>query len=62
MKYFILEKFKYIRGEQHDMPPFVKDGFENQESAEKAKAALETLEPRSDIVSYIVVKEVDAQN
>jgi hypothetical protein len=26
---------------EHDMPPFVKDGFADQESAEKAKTALE---------------------
>ena len=61
MKYFVLKKFKYIRGYEHDMPPFVKDGFADLATAEGAKAALETLEPRSDIVSYIIVKEVDAQ-
>ena len=58
MKHFVLKKFKYIRGYEHDMPPFVKDGFADQESAENAKEALETLEPRPDIVSYIIVKEV----
>ena len=36
MRYFVLKKFKYIRGYEHDMPPFVKDGFADQEAAEKA--------------------------
>ena len=58
MKYFVLKKFKYIRGYEHDMPPFVKDGFADLEAAEKAKAALETREPSSDLVSYVIVQEV----
>ena len=61
-KYFILEKFKYIRGEQHDMPAneMCKNGFTDLEKAEKAVAALKLLNHRPDMVSFIIVKEVDA--
>ncbi len=63
MKYFILEKFKYIRGEQHDMPAneTCKNGFADLETAEGAVAALKVLNHRPDMVSYIIVQETDAQ-
>ena len=59
MKYFILEKFKYIRGEQHDMPANerCKNGFDDLESAKKALAALEVLNHRPDMTSFIIVQE-----
>ena len=62
MKYFILEKFKYMRGEQHDMPAneMCKNGFDDLETAEKAVDALKLLNHRPDMVSFIIVKEVDA--
>ena len=60
MKYFILRKMKYIRGFEHDMPAneMCKNGFDDLETAEGAKAALEHLEHRPDMVSYVIVKEV----
>ena len=63
MKYFILEKFKYIRGEHHDMPAndMCRNGFDDLESAEKALAALKVLNHRPDMVSYIIVQETDAK-
>ena len=62
MKYFILEKSKYIRGHEHDMPAneMCKNGFTDLEKAEKAMAALQLLNHRPDMVSFIIVKEVDA--
>ena len=64
MKYFILEKFKYIRGEQHDMPAneACKNGFPDLATAEGAVAALKVLNHRPDMVSYIIVQETDAKN
>ena len=64
MKYFILEKFKYMRGEQHDMPAneACKNGFADLATAEGALAALKVLNHRPDMVSYIIVQETDAQN
>ena len=61
MRYFVLKKFKYIRGFDHDMPSLekCKNGFTDLEAAEKAKAALEHLEHRPDMCSFIIVKEVD---
>ena len=58
-KYFILEKFKYIRGEQHDMPANerCKNGFDNLKQAKEAVAALKVLNHRPDMVSYIIVQE-----
>ena len=60
MKYFVLRKFKYIRGFEHDMPAVekCKNGFDDLATAEGAKAALESLEFRPDMVSFIIVKEV----
>ena len=61
MKYFVLKKYQYIRGFDHDMPTLekCKNGFTDLEAAKKAKAALESLEFRPDMVSYILVKEID---
>ena len=38
MKYFILSKFKYMRGYEHDMPANerCKNGFDNLEQAKQA--------------------------
>ena len=60
MKYFVLRKMKYIRGFEHDMPALekCKNGFDNLFDAEAAKTALESLEHRPDMVSFIIVKEV----
>ena len=60
MKYFVLRKYKYIRGFSHDMPDseLCKNGFDDLATAEGAKAALEHLEHRPDMVSYIIVQEV----
>ena len=60
MKYFVLRKFKYIRGFQHDMPDseLCKNGFDNLEDAVKAQTCLEHLEHRPDMVSFIIVKQV----
>ena len=62
MKYFILSKFKYVRGYEHDMPAneTCRNGFDDLETAEKALAALKVLNHRPDMVSHIIVKEVDA--
>ena len=58
-KYFILEKFKYIRGEQHDMPAneMCKNGFTSLKKAKEAVAALKLLNHRPDMTSYIIVQE-----
>jgi hypothetical protein len=60
MKYFVLRKFKYIRGFQHNMPDseLCKNGFDDLVTAEGAKAALELLEHRPDMISFIIVKQV----
>ena len=60
MKYFVMRKYKYIRGFEHDMPALekCKNGFDDLATAEGAKAALEHLEHRPDMVSFIIVKEV----
>ncbi len=59
MKYFILRKFKYIRGFEHDMPAVekCKNGFDKLGDAIVAKTCLEELEHRPDMVSFIIVKE-----
>ena len=59
MKYFILSKFKYMRGYEHDMPTNerCKNGFDDLESAKKALAALEVLNHRPDMTSFIIVQE-----
>ena len=60
MKYFVMRKMKYIRGFEHDMPAVekCKNGFDNLFDAEAAKTALENLEFRPDMVSYVIVQEV----
>ena len=60
MKYFVLRKYKYIRGFQHDMADseLCKNGFDDLTTAEGAKAALELLEHRPDMISFIIVQEV----
>ena len=60
MKYFILRKFKYIRGFEHDMPAVekCKNGFDNLKDAVEAQTCLEHLEHRPDMVSYIIVQQV----
>ena len=64
MKYFVLEKSKYIRGYEHDMPAneMCKNGFTDLKKAKEAVAALKLLNHRPDMVSYIIVQETDAQN
>jgi hypothetical protein len=59
MRYFILEKFKYIRGYEHNIPAneMCKNGFTDLEKARKAVAALELLNHRPDMVSFIIVQE-----
>ena len=51
-----------MRGYEHDMPANerCKNGFDDLEQAEKAVAALKLLNHRPDMVSFIIVKEVDA--
>ena len=51
-----------MRGYEHDMPAneMCKNGFDDLEKAEKAVAALKLLNHRPDMVSFIIVKEVDA--
>ena len=60
MKYFVLQKMKYMRGFEHDMPAVekCKNGFDTLEDATEAKTHLEYLEHRPDMASYIIVKEV----
>ena len=60
MKYFVLRKFKYIRGFEHDMPAVekCKNGFDTLEDAVEAKTHLEYLAHRPDMVGYIIVKQV----
>ena len=55
-----MRKMKYIRGFEHDMPALekCKNGFDDLATAEGAKAALEHLEHRPDMVSFIIVKQV----
>ena len=64
MKYFILSKFNYIRGTEHDMPSNerCKNGFDDLATAEGAVAALKHLNHRPDMVSYIIVQETDAKS
>ena len=59
MKYFVLEKSKYIRGYEHDMPAneMCKNGFTDLEKAKRAVAALQLLNHRPDMVSFIIVQE-----
>ena len=63
MKYFVLRKFKYIRGFEHDMPAVekCKNGFDTLEDAVEAKTCLEHLEHRPDMVSFIIVQETNAK-
>ena len=58
--FFVLRKFKYMRGYEHDMPTSekCKNGFKTLEEAEKAKAVLEYLEFRPDMIDHIIVKSV----
>ena len=60
MKYFVLKKFKYIRGFEHDMPALekCKNGFDKLEDALEAKTCLEHLEHRPDMVSFVIVREI----
>ena len=60
MKYFVMRKIKYIRGFEHDMPALekCKNGFDDLATAEGAKAALEHLEHRPDMVRFIIGKQV----
>ena len=53
-----------MRGYEHDMPANerCKNGFDDLESAKKALAALEVLNHRPDMTSYIIVQETDAKN
>ena len=62
MKYFILSKFKYIRGYEHDMPAneMCKNGFADLKKAKEAVAALKLLNHRPDMTSFIIVRETDA--
>jgi len=64
MKYFILEKRSYMRGHQHEMPvnEKCKNGFKDLKKAEAAIVALEFLNHRPDMVSYIIVQETDAKS
>ena len=57
--FFILKKFKYIRGYEHEVAPMTKDGFETLDQATAAMEALKILEPRPDLINYIIVKDVD---
>ena len=57
--FFVLKKFKYIRGYEHEVAPMTKDGFETLAQATAAIEALKTLEPRPDLINYIIVKDVD---
>ena len=57
--FFVLKKFKYIRGYEHEVAPMTKDGFETLDRAIAAIEALKMWEPRPDLVSYIIVKDVD---
>ena len=57
--FFVLKKYKYIRGYKHEVAPMTKDGFETLDQATAAMEALKTLDPRPDLVSYIIVKDVD---
>mgnify|MGYP003125225897 FL=1 len=61
MKYFILSKFKYMRGYEHDMPSneMCKNGFTDLEKAKQAVAALQLLNHRPDMTSYVIVQEVE---
>jgi len=56
--FYVLRKFKYIRGFQYEVPPMAQDGYDSQEKAEKALAALEVLERRPDLVTYIIVRDL----
>ncbi len=60
MKYFVLRKFKYIRGFEHDMPALEKSKscFDSILDVEGGSDASEHLEHRPDMVSYIIVHEV----
>ena len=55
-----MRKFKYMRGFEHNMPEVekCKNGFDTLEDAVEAKTHLEYLEHRPDMVSYIIVKQV----
>ena len=57
--FFILKKFKYIRGYEHEVAHMTKDGFETLDQATAAMEALKILEPRPDLINYIIVKDVD---
>jgi len=64
MKYFVLEKRSYMRGHQHDLPTneLCKNGFTDLKKAEAAIVALEFLNHRPDMVSFIIVQETDAKS
>ena len=56
--FYVLRKFKYIRGFQYEVPPMAQDGYDSPEKAEKAVSALEVLETRPDLVTYIIVRDL----
>ena len=51
-----------MRGYEHDMPAneMCKNGFTDLEKAKQAVAALQLLNHRPDMVSYVIVQETDA--
>ena len=57
--FFVLKKYKYIRGYKHEVAHMTDDGFKTLDQATASMEALNTLEPRPDLVSYIIVKDVD---
>ena len=57
--FFVLKKYKYIRGYKHEVAHMTDDGFKTLDQATAAMEALKTLDPRPDLISYIIVKDVD---
>jgi hypothetical protein len=53
--FFVLKKYKYIRGFQYEIPKQSDNGYETLNAAIKAKDAFDLLETRPDLVTYVII-------
>jgi len=53
--FFVLKKYKYIRGFQYEIPKQGDNGYETLNAAIKAKDAFDLLETRPDLVTYVII-------
>ena len=53
--FFVLKKYKYIRGFQYEIPKQGDNGYQTLNAAIKAKDAFDLLETRPDLVTYVII-------